>query len=221
MEKKFWIKFSIALYVCTTLTSSAEIGHHKMRHHRKHHKRTNTAQSRDSVNNDDDQKRTIPPNIWALLASNSLMNRNQPNDLNDGPKYSNSDDETNRNEIDIDDLDFGPPKDDDDESIKKVSANCPKCKENSVKMSEDELASLRTEYVKNQILHKLGMNERPPPKSIEELPEPIQEGYATENEDDIDYLNRHLDDYFAKTTQKIIFLTQGKFKALLKSKTKN
>lgn len=202
MQQICWIFIMLVLFLSLTLITSSEVVHPKMRHHGKQH-----LQKIYKTNDDDSSeqhKRTIPPNIWALLAASSLMKRDQEND---GPKYNNID-ETHRNEINTDDVDFVT---DGDESIKKVSANCPKCKENSVKMSEDELTSLRIEYVKNQILHKLGLNERPPPKSIDELPEPIQEGYAIHNDDDTDYLNRHLDDYFAKTTQKIIFLTRGNY----------
>jgi hypothetical protein len=194
--------------ILIAVTNCAEIGHHKLRHHAKLHKKSSTHHNRDrDAEHDDQMKRTVPPNIWALLEANSLASRNQTND--DGTKYSSNtdDDQTHRNSIS--DLDFDQ-RNTVDESVNKVSANCPKCKQNSVKMSEDELTNLRIEYVKNQILHKLGLNERPPPKSLDDLPEPIQEGYAIQSDDDTDYLNRHLDDYFAKTTQKIIFLTQGK-----------
>jgi hypothetical protein len=172
------------------------------RRHGKHHKKSHeSSRSHEDLN----LKRTLPPNIWALLASN----KNARDDDESGPKYNGDIEPSHdRNEIADDLPDFGPSKDD-DESIKKV--NCPKCKQNSVKISENELANLRIEYVKNQILHKLRLTERPEPISKDELPEPVQEGYAISSIGDIntDFLNRHLDDYFAKTTQKIIFLTKG------------
>lgn len=212
-----WFLVIVMFATSIFLSSAAEIGHHKMRHHGRSNHQHAAPHAAAVVKSDDlpsaDSKvqtqRTLPPNIWGLLAANSLMSRRNQTTNDDGSKYSgnNDDDETARNEIDID-VDFDRHSDA-DESIKKVSANCPKCKQNSVKMSEDELTSLRIEYVKNQILHKLRMNERPPPKDMDELPEPIQEGYAIQNDDDTDYLNRHLDDYYAKTTQKIIFLTEG------------
>ena len=172
--------------------------HHRHRHHGKHQRK-----SQDNVESQSEPtKRTLPPVIWNLLATNK---RSSDDDF--GPKY-NDDIEPNHamNEIADNSSDFEPS---DDESIKKVAANCPKCKQNSVKMSENELTNLRIEYVKNQILHKLRLTERPTAVSKDELPEPIQEGYAIHNDDDTDYLNRHLDDYYAKTTQKIIFLTRG------------
>lgn len=142
-----------------------------------------------------------------MLASN----KRSSDDDDFGSKY-NADISPNHdaNEIAENSSDFEPS---DDESIKKVAANCPKCKQNSVKMSENELANLRIEYVKNQILHKLRMTERPAPISKDGIPEPLQEGYAIgQGDEGTEFLNRHLDDYFAKTTQKIIFLTRGKLK---------
>ena len=168
-------------------------GHRRHPHH--HHRKSQ-----------DDLKRTLPPNIWALLAANKSAR-----DDESGPKYNKNIVPTHDvNEIADDTTNFGPSDSEHDDSIKKL--DCPKCKQNSVKMSENELANLRTEYVKNQILHKLRLNERPAPISKDVLPEPIQEGYAVSHETDPDdeFLNRHLDDYFAKTTQKIIFLTKGK-----------
>lgn len=174
---------------------------HQHRSHGAHSKK-----SHDSSNNYEEQKRTLPPNIWALLASNKSAR-----DDESSSKY-NRDIEPNHdmNEIADDLPDFEPSND--DESIKKV--NCPKCKQNSVKMSENELTNLRIEYVKNQILHKLRLTERPAPISKDELPEPVQEGYAISSiaDTNTDFLNRHLDDYFAKTTQKIIFLSKGWYK---------
>lgn len=194
------IIFLVIIGVNFLTASPAELNHHRQRHHGKnHHKKSHDNEESPT----DIHKRTLPPNIWALLATNK-----KANDDESGPKY-NDDIESSHdmNEIADESTDFDTP---DDESIKKVAANCPKCKQNSVKMSENELANLRIEYVKNQILHKLRMTERPAPISKDELPEPIQEGYAIQGgDDDTDYLNRHLDDYYAKTTQKIIFLTRG------------
>lgn len=95
---------------------------------------------------------------------------------------------------------------------KKVHPNCPKCKQNSVEMSEEELTKLRIEYVKKQILEKLRLTERPNPAVIKDaLPAPIAEGFTIQADQDEDDLKSRMDDFYAKTTQKIIFLTQGKF----------
>lgn len=191
-----------SLVIVAGLTAASPADHHRHRHHHgKHHKKADE----NSEPSADSRERTLPPNIWALLATNK-----RTNDDDTGPKYNDDIDANHAvNEIADNSLDFEQSQ---DKSIKKVAANCPKCKQNSVKMSENELANLRIEYVKNQILHKLRMTERPAPVSKDELPEPIQEGYAIQNDDDTDYLNRHLDDYYAKTTQKIIFLSNGKFR---------
>lgn len=187
----------ILFLVIAVLASPTDINHHQHRHHGKNHKRRSTESS-------EAHKQTLPPNLFALLATNKRLK-----DDESGPKYSDDDIETSHdaNEIADESPDFEPS--DHNESIKKVAANCPKCKQNSVKMSENELANLRIEYVKNQILHKLRMTERPAPVPKDELPEPLQEGYAIQGDENADYLNRHLDDYYAKTTQKIIFLSRG------------
>lgn len=206
MKQNLICVFLLACIAVIT-ASPAETAEHRHRHrHNKHQKKTHSGhESPNEIN-----KRTLPPNIWSLLASNKRAH----DDVN-GPK-SNAASETSHDANEI--MDFGLP--DHDESIKtKVSANCPKCKQNSVKMSEDELTNLRIEYVKNQILHKLRMTERPAPVPKDELPEPIQEGYAIQSEDHhVDYLNRHLDDYYAKTTQKIIFLTRGELEQTMRRK---
>lgn len=182
-------------------TTSAEISYNKFKYH---HSKVNTLKMHkkaiQNINNkelNDQYKRTLPPNIWTLLTENSL-NYNQQNSSTDNDEAIS---------YEIENLNISHSNN--EESIKKGSIKCPKCSKNSVKISEDELTSLRIEYVKNQILHKLRMDERPPKKSFDDLPEPIQEGFAIQNDDNTDYLNRQLDDYFAKTTQKIIFLTQG------------
>lgn len=181
-------------------TSPAEIGHHN-RHRHHHGKHPKKLEESPTETGDQQKEKTLPPNIWALLDTNKSSS-----DDEHGAKYS--DDIGSSHDVNEIAADFESSSD--DELLKKVTANCPKCKQNSVKMSENELANLRIEYVKNQILHKLRLTERPAPIDKDELPEPIQEGYAIQNDDDnTDYLNRHLDDYFAKTTQKIIFLTRG------------
>lgn len=202
MQQTCLIFLCIAIVLSLVASSPAEIKRHRHRHHGKHHKKS----QEDYESPNDDHKHTLPPNIWALLASNK-------SDDDNGSKSSDGIEPSHDlNEIADNVSDFDPDEADDESINKKVAANCPKCKKNSVKMSESELANLRIEYVKNQILHKLRMTERPAPVFKDELPEPIQEGYVIQGDDDPDYefLNRHLDDYFAKTTQKIIFLTQGK-----------
>jgi hypothetical protein len=218
MQRIVLIFVSVIFTLSLMLVVTADIEHkqhqhHRFRHHAKghnHHKRLSPQQIEEESSNDQQKRRTLPPNIWALLTASEGRNKKLNNDDDDYDDIGTKFDVTNhKNEMNgiSNEMDFASIE---HESVEKVSANCPKCKQNSVKMSEDELASLRTEYVKNQILHKLRMTERPAPVSKDRLPMPIQEGYTIQVDESDDYLNRHLDDYFAKTTQKIIFLNRGK-----------
>lgn len=84
---------------------------------------------------------------------------------------------------------------------------CKTC-QNSVTMSTDELTALRIEFVKNQILKKLRLSERPK-VSAHDLPRPVTEHLIPMP--DVDNKERQLEDYYAKTTKKVIFLQEGRF----------
>ena len=91
------------------------------------------------------------------------------------------------------------------------SSNCPKCHNRpEIRMTEEQLAELRLEYVKNQILKKLKLKDRPN-VSLGGLPKPIAEGATflsdTHSDNDITGIP---DEFYAKTTQKIIFPELGK-----------
>ncbi|CAO1351877.1 unnamed protein product [Diamesa serratosioi] len=75
-------------------------------------------------------------------------------------------------------------------------------------MSEDELTELRIEFVKNQILQKLRLTERPAKMEMDRLPKPIADGYTIQVAEKTDDSSQRLDDYYGKTTQKIIFLNR-------------
>uniref|UniRef100_A0A1B0EZJ7 Uncharacterized protein n=1 Tax=Phlebotomus papatasi TaxID=29031 RepID=A0A1B0EZJ7_PHLPP len=89
--------------------------------------------------------------------------------------------------------------------------SCPSCQHN---LHSDDLLQLRIEFVKNQILQKLRLKERPN-VSRSSLPMPIIEGIIINKdqlEDSENSLNRkHRDDYYGKTTQKIIFLDEDSY----------
>ncbi|XP_059622023.1 inhibin beta B chain [Phlebotomus argentipes] len=93
-----------------------------------------------------------------------------------------------------------------DNSLPKVTG-CSNCN-----LHDDEVA-LRIEYVKDQILQKLRLKERPN-VSRSSLPRPILEGIISQREnldDSENSLNRHVhDDFYGKTTQKIIFLEEDR-----------
>ncbi|XP_063705431.1 growth/differentiation factor 8 isoform X2 [Culicoides brevitarsis] len=86
-----------------------------------------------------------------------------------------------------------------------AAKNCKTC-QNGVKMTEEELTALRIEFVKNQILKKLRLTERPN-VSIKDLPKPITEKLVPEPEPE--NVNRQLEDYYGKTTKKFIFLQEA------------
>ncbi|XP_061401057.1 growth/differentiation factor 8 [Musca vetustissima] len=99
-----------------------------------------------------------------------------------------------------------------DSSSKSVDIRCPKC-ENSHKdedeeeelVSEEELTRLRIEYVKQQILDKLRLKERPHVPAVN-LPKPILEGTTIQQEEEDTSTKKDLDDYYARTSKKVIFL---------------
>lgn len=91
---------------------------------------------------------------------------------------------------------------------KKSQSNCPKCK-NELRMTEQELTELRIEYVKKQILRKLKLKERPQ-VSVSSIPKPVAEGATIQYDDSDDIQQRVSEEFYAKTTQKIIFPQLGK-----------
>lgn len=89
------------------------------------------------------------------------------------------------------------------------TANCPKCRNQpELRMTEKEFTKLRIEYVKNQILKKLQMTERPQ-VSAAHLPRPIAEGSMILDDDEEQQQNHAFEQFYGKTTQKIIFLEMG------------
>lgn len=89
--------------------------------------------------------------------------------------------------------------------------SCPKCQRRpELRMTEKELTKLRIEYVKNQILKKLRMTERPN-VSVANLPKPVAEGSMIFPEDEEEQQHNAFEQFYGRTTQKIIFLELGKF----------
>lgn len=184
----FWHN-SVILSILISAVSSAEIAH-KLRHHKGHHK---IEKSQSQVN--DFKESNIPLKILALLAANSMANRNDTDDVI---------------------TTVHKPMDIDFDGASRETVNCPGCihAKNFDEISDDELDELRIEFVKNEILRKLRLTERPPKKEklINELPEPVQEDHMDHGyEKSVKNVILNNEDYYAKTTQKIVFLTQGKF----------
>lgn len=88
--------------------------------------------------------------------------------------------------------------------------DCPKCESSRrvQHISEEELTLLRIEYVKQQILEKLRLKERPNVSAVS-LPKPIYEGTTIDEEEDDGAKNKEVDDYYARTSKKFIFLQRG------------
>lgn len=95
-------------------------------------------------------------------------------------------------------------------SKEKLSSGCTKCHHrDELMMTEQELTELRIEFVKNQILKKLKLKERPQ-VSMSSVPRPVAEGATIQmDENDVNSLTGIPDEYYARTTQKIIFPQLG------------
>lgn len=88
--------------------------------------------------------------------------------------------------------------------------NCPKCDSRpELRMTEKDLTKLRIEYVKNQILKKLRLTERPQ-VSASNIPKPVADGATFYQENAPEQTNRAPDEFYGKTTQRIIFPKLGK-----------
>lgn len=95
-------------------------------------------------------------------------------------------------------------------NVKSVNVHCPNCERDRHvdEISEEELTRLRIEFVKQQILDKLRLKERPNVRAVN-LPKPILEG-RTFQQGDIEPSKKDVDDYYARTSKKFIFLDVGK-----------
>lgn len=95
-------------------------------------------------------------------------------------------------------------------SKEKLSSGCTKCHHrDALMMTEQELTDLRIEFVKNQILKKLKLKQRPQ-VTMSSVPRPVAEGATIQvDENDENSLTGIPDEYYARTTQKIIFPQLG------------
>lgn len=75
-------------------------------------------------------------------------------------------------------------------------------------VSEKEFNALRIEYIKNQILKKLRLKEKPS-IAFAELPQPLKENDNLIPDQDDNSLGGYSDDFYGKTTQAIIFPYEG------------
>lgn len=75
-------------------------------------------------------------------------------------------------------------------------------------ISEDDFTAMRIEYIKNQILKKLRLKEKPQ-IAISDLPKPIQDNENQLLSDHDTDLSMFDDDFYAKTTQAIVLPYEG------------
>lgn len=185
------------LLLVIILTVAVSCSNIKLRHHDHH-----------ASNLWDNTSEDISPLSTQILhhTSNSeakINNINNKNTFFDIPssELATEDELSNSSEFDDDDFFKFHKSQHNQNSVK----NCKTC-QNGVKMTEEELTALRIEFVKNQILKKLRLTERPN-VSIKDLPKPITEKLIPDPE--TENVNRQVEDYYGKTTKKFIFLQEG------------
>lgn len=76
-------------------------------------------------------------------------------------------------------------------------------------VTEEEITALRIEYIKNQILRKLRLKQKPT-VSISHLPIPVTEDDSLVPKGHDDSTPSPFDDYYGRTTQAIVFPYEGK-----------
>lgn len=76
-------------------------------------------------------------------------------------------------------------------------------------LSEKEFTALRIEYIKNQILKKLRLKEKPQIQ-MSDLPQPLKESENLFPDQDMDFISTYDDDFYGKTTQAVVLPYEGK-----------
>lgn len=94
-------------------------------------------------------------------------------------------------------------------SDNKVQESVEKTLNEGYSVTENEFTALRIEYIKNQILKKLRLKEKPNIR-ITDLPKPVKEYENLIPNQDDNILSSYSDDFYGKTTQAIIFPFEGK-----------
>jgi TGF-beta receptor len=85
----------------------------------------------------------------------------------------------------------------------------------SYSVTEKEFTALRIEYIKNQILKKLRLKEKPT-IAFAELPKPVKEYDNLIPDQDDNMHSSYTDDFFGKTTQAIVFPYEDEARCLRK-----
>ncbi|XP_050314502.1 growth/differentiation factor 8 [Anthonomus grandis grandis] len=82
-------------------------------------------------------------------------------------------------------------------------------------ISEEEFTALRIEYIKNQILRKLRLKEKPQ-ITIGDLPKPVMEYENFIPDQDMTMVGKYNDDFYGKTTQAIVLPYEDEAKCFRK-----
>ncbi|XP_030756134.1 growth/differentiation factor 8-like [Sitophilus oryzae] len=82
-------------------------------------------------------------------------------------------------------------------------------------LSEQEFTALRIEYIKNQILKKLRLKEKPQ-ITLADLPKPVKESENLFPDQDRNFLSNYDDDFYGKTTQAVVLPYEDEARCLRK-----
>lgn len=190
---------------------------HQAQHHRHHHHHHHQQQQSHSPNITSETPTLTPsnirpsPNMWTILGQTVKIHdgsAEQNDNENDAKYYKEFEQQHLEDKFkrehgahDVDQAIDDPTK----------SLSCAKCKSRpEIRMTEEELTNLRIEYVKNQILKKLRLTKRPQ-VSASNIPKPVAEGATIHQENAQEQIKRAPDEFYGKTTQKIVFPELGEF----------
>lgn len=183
--------------------------HHQPHHHHHLHNPNKTSESPTPTSTTNGRQ---SPNMWTILGqtvkSHDGDGSNEQSDYENDAKYKEFEQqhlqEKFRREHGTHDTDHAMEH-------PKKSLSCPKCQSRpELRMTEEELTNLRIEYVKNQILQKLRLTERPQ-VSASNIPKPVAEGATIHQDNAQEHVKRTPDEFYGKTTQKIVFPKLGEF----------
>lgn len=181
--------------------------HHPHHHH--HHHSSNSNKSSENASAPPPNVRQSP-NMWSILGQTvkSHDGSNEQGDYyeNDAKLYKELEQQHLHEKFR---REHGAHDSDQPIEHTKKSLSCPKCQSRpELRMTEEELTNLRIEYVKNQILQKLRLTERPQ-VSASNIPKPVAEGATIHQDNTQEQIKRTPDEFYGKTTQKIVFPQLG------------
>lgn len=189
--------------------------HHHQQHHRHHHQQQQEQHNPNSTSENLTTTTTNvrqSPNMWTILGQTvkSHDGSNEQNDYEYDAKYYKEIEQQHLLEEKFK-REHGAHEADQAVEYAKKSLSCPKCQSRpELRMTEEELTNLRIEYVKNQILQKLRLTERPQ-VSASNIPKPVAEGATIHLDSAQEQIKRAPDEFYGKTTQKIVFPKLGEF----------